>query len=186
MLTHKQAWRRVNSYSRTSKYEEEGPPFMPSTRGQYSKWNVTPRRRVTSLPERRRVITFAPAVNVIQIATRQEQECKELYWTSKDYCTFKNEAVQEIREYSRTYGISSKTSMQRLYQPRHSPPPEKTPEAPIACLPLRDKQVSLAASVRISTQCNSPKRHVGNGLTFITGIRTDAELRRSMSPTVKT
>jgi hypothetical protein len=66
-----------------------------------------------------RQLRFSPTVHVLLIPSRVElmSSFDNIYWLHEDYSHFKREAVKEIKEAARIYGLPAKAAMALIYQP---------------------------------------------------------------------
>jgi hypothetical protein len=153
MLTRKQQWRRTReripkplTTPKTDSFDDLQPIPTKGTGVDQLHSTAThapaPKRlksalsssNLLGLVERRhrdqRLLRFSSTVHVLLIPSRVElmPSFENIYWLHEDYAYFKREAVKEIREAARVYGIPAKAAMTLLYQPVPEPVPEEGSE----------------------------------------------------------
>ena len=72
--------------------------------------------------EKKPKLQFAKSVDTYIITPRDKISCdlEELFWSSEEVCTFRNESMKEVKALADQNKISLKEAASRLYQPEFS------------------------------------------------------------------
>ena len=159
---------------------------------------VASKPRVSIAKKRSSGLRFDTAVRVILIPTRKEYRAAGLgdllWWSDRDYNSFKGSAVMELRVILSLHDVDPKTALKRLYQPDCMFHEKANPPARV-CAKTMSHSADSSASSSEALRLLSDSSSIRSGMSAVSGgsIKsqgsTDSEhssfSSRSPSPSVR-